>query len=384
MSQHEFDDILQKYLDGECTPQEEKIILEWYKTFINETEITLSPEEKQALQQKIWTKIQPGIPQIQSSVPGIQPGLRTGFPQSPFTVPQSPSGLPDLTPNRPAIVRSYNGARRWWRVAAAASLLAAALAGGYLYLHQPAGPDILAFSRIRIPEGYSVIYNHKNTIRPVPLSDGSLVELQPQSALYYPTHFTGATRNVYLTGNAFFRIEHDSSRHFIVHTDEGLLAEDLGTSFYVLHNKTDNKVEVAVVSGKVSVYNEKWKGTVNAAPENGRIILTPNQKVSYKPLNNQFITSLVEEPKPVTPVPGSQPALSFVFDEAPLSKVLKALETSYGIVIQTENEQLNNCHFTGNISRQNLYEKLDILCKSTQSSYEVRGTVIYMRGKGCN
>ncbi|MEJ0105234.1 MAG: DUF4974 domain-containing protein [Bacteroidota bacterium] len=75
---------------------------------------------------------------------------------------------------------------------------------------------------------------------------------------------------------------------------------------------------------------------------------------------------------------------SFVFDESPLSDVLNALQAAYGITIETENNNLNNCHFTGDISRQSLYDKLDILCKSTQCSYEVRGTSIYIRGKGCN
>ncbi|HMH22543.1 MAG TPA: FecR family protein [Puia sp.] len=349
MSQHEFDDILQKYLDGKCTPAEEKIILEWYETFIMASEITLSADEKQLLEQKIWANIR--------------------------------SGSPDLTGDRQTLVRPFT--RRWLRVAAAACLLTA-LAGGYWYFHKPAEPGIRAFSRISIPEGYTVSYNHDNIVQDVALSDGSRVELQPQSALYYPANFTGVTRNVYLTGNAFFRIAHDTARHFIVHTDEGLLAEVLGTSFYVLHDKITNKVEVAVVTGKVSVYEEKGKEAVKIAPESGRIILTPNQKVSYKPLNNQFITSLVEEPRPIQPPPGGRPELSFVFEETPLSEVLKSFETTYGITIQTENDKLDNCHFTGDISRQNLYDKLDIICKSTQSSYEVKGTVIYMRGKGCN
>ncbi|MES1249646.1 MAG: FecR domain-containing protein [Chitinophaga rupis] len=350
MSQHEFDLILQKYLDGKCTSEEEKIVLTWYDTFIADSEITLSAEEKTMLEQKIWADIEPVVLSIRG--------------------------------RRPAVIRLLSNG--WFRGAAAACIVLAVLAGGYLYFNRPVVPAVEAFSHVSIPAGYSIAYNEADTNRQVMLSDGSQVELQPRTALYYPAGFTGTTRDVYLAGNAFFRIAHDSSRHFIVHTDEGLLAEVLGTSFYVLHDKATNKVEVSVVTGKVSVYEEKGSGAARSVVETRRIILTPNQKVSYKPLNNQFVTSLVEEPKPVEPTSGKGHEVSFVFEEAPLSEVLKVLETTYGITIQTENDQLDNCHFTGDLMKQGLYGKLDIICQSTQSSYEVKGTAIYIRGKGCN
>ncbi|MES1249184.1 MAG: FecR domain-containing protein, partial [Chitinophaga rupis] len=171
------------------------------------------------------------------------------------------------------------------------------------------------------------------------------------------------------------------ARHFMVHTKEWLLAEVLGTSFYVLHDRAGKKVEVAVVTGRVSVYEEKE--AVKTSSETNRIILTPNQKVSYKPLNSQFVTSLVEEPKPIEQNTAMRPRISFVFEETPLSEVLRDLQASYGITIQTESEKINNCHFSGDISRQSLYDKLDVICNSIQSSYEVKGTVIYIKGKGC-
>ncbi|HVU55392.1 MAG TPA: FecR family protein [Puia sp.] len=347
MSQPEFDHILRKYLDGNCTQEEEKIILEWYETFISESEIALSDHEKLEIRQKIWANVRPG--------------------------------LFDHGHQRPAAIPLFK--RSWRQIAVAASLILV-VAAGYWYFHPSAAPTVQDFSRDKIPEGYIATSNPDNSIRTIDLADGSKVELQPQSVLHYPKQFTGPTRNVYLTGNAFFQVAHDAARHFMVHTEEGLLAEVLGTSFYVLHDKAGKKVEVAVVTGKVSVYEEKE--AVKTSPETNRIILTPNQKVSYKPLNNQFVTSLVEEPKPIEQNTVTTPGTSFVFEEAPLSKVLTDLQTSYGITIQTENDQIGNCHFSGDISRQSLYDKLDVICKSIQSSYEVRGTVIYIRGKGCN
>jgi len=349
MSQYEFDEILQKYLEGKCSPAEEEIVLEWYKTFIGESGISLSAAEKRSLEKRIWSKIALD-----------EPGLKG---------------------QRPGIVRMIG--RSWFRAAAAACLLLL-LGGGYWYFNRSAKSGVQAFNKISIPEGYKVISNQDSIVQSVQLTDGSEVELQPNSTLYYPEKFTGKTRNVYLAGNAFFRIAHDTSKHFMVHTDEGLLAEVLGTSFYVLHDKSNDKVEVIVVTGKVSVYEEKIKDAAKLMALEGKIILTPNQKVTYQSLNSKFVTSLVEEPKPLEQATDAQPLQSFVFEETPLSEALTALEKAYGITIETENEQLRNCHVTGDLRKQKLYDKLDVLCKSTQSSYEIRGTVIYIRGKGCN
>jgi hypothetical protein len=73
-----------------------------------------------------------------------------------------------------------------------------------------------------------------------------------------------------------------------------------------------------------------------------------------------------------------------VFEDEPLGNVLQRLEETYGIRISTNSEHFNNCHFTGDITKQNLYGKLDIICKSVQASYEVKGTSIYLNGTGCN
>ena len=48
-----------------------------------------------------------------------------------------------------------------------------------------------------------------------------------------------------------------------------------------------------------------------------------------------------------------------------------------------ENEAIYKCPFTGDISQQNLYTKLDIINKVLKTTYEVKGTKILIKGKGC-
>lgn len=53
------------------------------------------------------------------------------------------------------------------------------------------------------------------------LSDGSRVWLNSMTELRFPVTFTGEQRKVYLTGEAYFEVAHDSEHPFIVETPEG-------------------------------------------------------------------------------------------------------------------------------------------------------------------
>jgi hypothetical protein len=70
--------------------------------------------------------------------------------------------------------------------------------------------------------------------------------------------------------------------------------------------------------------------------------------------------------------------------ETPLSTILAELQAAYGVAIKTEQINLKNCHFTGDVTNQDLYKKLEIICQATQSSYELQGIDILIKGQGCN
>lgn len=343
MSQYEFDIILQKYLAGNYTPEEEKIVLEWHKTFLQDSKVQLSGEEKALLERKLWAGIEKQI------IPG--------------------SDTKKIT--RPYWINRY-------LKYAAACLLVLLIPLAYLFLRHKNNTEQQPpyVSGIQVPGDYSETVNNNNTPQKIILSDGSVVELQTGSHLFFPSKFSGADRNVYLTGNAFFTVAQDSIHHFKVHTSEGLVAEVLGTSFYILHHKHAKEVEVSVVTGKVSVF-ETSAGNTARHP----IILTPNQKVSFETEASKFTTSLVADPNPVS---GKVAQASFIYEETPIANILRQLQDTYNIPIQTDNESLHNCHFTGDISAMTLYDKIDVVCKSVQASYEVKGTVIYIKGGNCN
>ena len=218
----------------------------------------------------------------------------------------------------------------------------------------------------------------------IKLEDGSLVTLQPGSKVDFPQHFHPNKREIYLHGEAFFKVSKNPGRPFFVYYNN-LVTHVLGTSFNIKPDSRNKQVEVLVVTGKVQVY-ENGNALADNTPKTNGVILTPNQKVIYKEEERQFTATLVNDPLPLTPdSQKSTPlATTFNFEEAPLLQVFQLLEKTYGIEIVVENDRLYNCLFTGNITPHGLFTKLDIVCGSINAGYQVVGTRILVRGKGCN
>jgi ferric-dicitrate binding protein FerR (iron transport regulator) len=89
------------------------------------------------------------------------------------------------------------------------------------------------------------------------LADGSRVVLAAGSRLRIPGDFNvsgpnGTRRELYLEGKAYFAVEHDSTRPFIVRTATAI-TEDLGTEFVVSAYPESRVTQVVVVSGLVEL-----------------------------------------------------------------------------------------------------------------------------------
>ncbi len=88
----------------------------------------------------------------------------------------------------------------------------------------------------------------------VQLADGSKIKLNAGSKLITPEKFNGDTREVELSGEAFFDIARDPEKPFIIKSGD-LSIKVLGTSFNVRAYPEDNEISVAVAEGKVSLSN---------------------------------------------------------------------------------------------------------------------------------
>lgn len=339
MNQYDFDLLLQKYLAGECSPEEEKQVLEWSEGMLESSRVVIGPSEREQISKRLWKRL--------SRLSG-------------------PTSWLDSS---------------WAKIGIAASLLlvlgmvATALwpsaAPG-----KKAGSVASAMSNPGLPSGNIEVKNTSGKPYKMMLEDGTEVTLKPQSSLSHPEHFDDKARIVHLSGEAFFNVTKNPARPFFVYTGD-LITRVLGTSFNVKSYNEDKSVEVSVVTGRVSVY-ENSKRTPQA--RNG-IILNPNQKIRFDSGVKVLVPELVEEPVIVHP---PETKAQFIFDEAPLSQVTAMIQETYGIEIVLESSALEDCVFTGDINDLPLYSQLKFICKSINANYELRGTTLFMSGKGCH
>lgn len=84
------------------------------------------------------------------------------------------------------------------------------------------------------------------------LSDGSHITLNSASSLKFPTAFNGESREVILTGEAFFEVAEDASQPFRVKAGETVV-EVLGTSFNIMSYTNEPLQSTTLVDGTVKL-----------------------------------------------------------------------------------------------------------------------------------
>ncbi|MBT1705168.1 FecR family protein [Chryseosolibacter indicus] len=266
----------------------------------------------------------------------------------------------------------------WRRWAAVVFILCIALWGGLRLsnkkqIHQSSSA-----------ESHNLISQHNTSSTPktVLLVDGSSIILQPGSKLKYPNQFVADRREVYLEGEAFFEVSRDPSKPFLVHSNE-IVTRVLGTSFIVRNFESEREIRVQVKSGKVSVFrsSEEAHETLNdtSDPVVHGVVLTPNQQVVYERKAMRLTKSLVENPAVLTPIAKQD----FEFHDAPIHEVFKSIEEAYGVTIVYDEQALVNCSLNASLNDITLYEKLKLICKTINATYQIMDSQIIVYGKGC-
>lgn len=264
----------------------------------------------------------------------------------------------------------------FWMKIAASIIFVAGVAIGTFYLYptkQIIQPTAVIEKPVFVKEE-----NLTNRSRTVVLPDGSSIILQPQSFIQFPKDFnTGEEREVFLTGEAFFEVKRDPSHPFLVHTNE-IVTRVLGTSFTVRGFENENVV-VRVKTGRVSVFKEKASDGATGNPIEG-VVLTPNQQVVYERDQMKLAKSLIEDPV----VLGSKTNYDFEYVDTPVREVFSELEGAYGVDIVYDEETFSSCHLNASLSDMPLYDKLKLVCKGINATYEMLDSHIVIYGKGCN
>jgi transmembrane sensor len=338
MTPQEFKRLLDKFSNGECTPEEEKFILEWYDQVGSEKNHALTEDYRIVVEAKIWTRLQQRL------------------------------GKPD----------NYR-AFRWLKIAAA--ITAFAIAGiGALSLTDIFKSSLTAeqaqpgTSGTMQGEMISKI-NTTEISQVIKLSDGTEVSLKPRSEIQYPQTF-GSTREVYLKGEAFFNVKRDTAHPFVVYSNE-VVTRVLGTSFIVKAYEGSKDITVSVKTGRVSVSKNSVQ---HVKSEKNEVILIPNQQAVYDRVKDQVVRQLVERPEIIRPL---EEEMAMKYDGVEVVKIFDALEEMYGIDITFDAELLKNCVLTTTMKEEGLFERIKVICEAIGARYDVQETNILITSEGC-
>lgn len=201
------------------------------------------------------------------------------------------------------------------------------------------------------------------------LKDGSVITLNAESSVSYPEIFQQEVREVRLSGEAFFEVEHESSRPFLV-TAHGLITRVLGTSFNI-RSYTDDVTEVTVASGKVRVHPQDVE-------EEGAV-LTVSEQATYRARDRSLSVKSVE----LLPYLAWK-STEIELDMVPFIQVVEILERWYNVEITLKNHLADQCLVHARYKQQPLTTVLDGLRLLVQFDYQVIDEQhVEITGKAC-
>ena len=213
----------------------------------------------------------------------------------------------------------------------------------------------------------------------IQLPDGSDVTLNAGSKIEIDESFGVAYRNVYLEGEAFFDVKHNTKVPFIVHT----LAMDvkaLGTAFNVKAYMNEEITETSLIKGLVEITLKE---------SNNRImVLYPNQKIKWEhplakansnksPLKNGTLSIqgslmqnlVVSDNGDIKETAWRENKL--IFEDESFRDIAILLERWYGAKIEFKDETIQDYRFTGIFEKEDLKTVLDFLKESRSFQYKI-------------
>lgn len=287
--------------------------------------------------------------------------------------------------DQPAVQASNNAPksmmlsfRRLLRVAAifiAGAIVAASLT--FVVLQQR---GTSAYNEVHTPRGSRTTLN---------LPDGSKIWLNAGSTLRYPQTFSDKSREVFLEGEAFFKVSKDKNRKFLVRTNS-LTVKVFGTSFNVKSYPDENTVETTLVEGSISIY----KSSTNGKKIGKEIKMEPNQQmVFYKKPSNitpQQTASIktrnlpARKPKLVlTKKINTKPFTSWkegqlIINSQPLARLAITLERRYDVIIHFVDDDIKQYRFTGTIENETIEQVMAAIKLAAPIDYKIEEREVWV------
>lgn len=163
----------------------------------------------------------------------------------------------------------------------------------------------------------------------ITLQDGTMVWLNAQSTLTYPSHFTGKDRRVTLTGEGYFDVAKNTEKPFIVSVSQVDMTV-LGTKFNVYSYPDAGYTQTSLLEGSL---------LVSAIGSGAQVVLKPEEQVTVH--EGRMILDKIKHPDAFLWKEGI-----YSFDDEPLGNIAKKLELYYDVKIVIKTPKLADIRYT--------------------------------------
>jgi len=279
------DELIQRFRNNECTPEEIKLLQQWVAQLDIADELTvLSPEQLDAVKSRMCQQ---------------------------------------LMSERTVVPERHRLPYRRFLVAASWLVLAVSAITVWYYIRSTS-----AGSHTQHPF-LTVIENNHTAIRRITLPDGSQVCLNMYSRLEFdPKQFNRTERLVKLSGEGFFEVvpsikpgSTNKKIPFIVQTGS-LRTRVLGTAFNIEAYEKESEVRVSLVHGKIALDDTATDQTT---------VLSPNHAVRYSKQTQSWEVLSVDAASIALWTQGY-----LVFNEVPLQEAIERIGNRYQVHIECD------------------------------------------------
>ncbi len=224
-SNEEILDILRKYADGLCTQEEDRFIRNWlYENMAsNEYDEIFEKLLESCRSEMDREKIEDSYRKLENRI----------------------SGLKD----------SSNKGKSWMRRGLFMSLAAASIAAVMLLTINILNTEPKESSELSAETSLHTFHVPAGSNADFRLPDGTILKVNSETTVKYPENFSDAERRIYIDGEAYFDVAHDSARPFIVET-EWFDVKVHGTEFNINTYNNEKSPNVVLVKGAVEVSDE--------------------------------------------------------------------------------------------------------------------------------
>ncbi len=189
------------------------------------------------------------------------------------------------------------------------------------------------------------------------LPDGTLVYVNGSSTLYYPKQFGRGDRDVYLLGEANFKVAKDKRHPFIVHANK-LSVQAVGTKFNVHAPQDSNTITATLEEGLVKVYDGKFTS-----------MLRPGDQIEYDKLTGAARKHSARIAPVVSWTKGDM-----AFDKATLREIIGTISQRFDVAIKMPAKVNMNRRFTMEFRHdESLEEILKVVTSVQKYHYKIDG-----------